>query len=169
MTNEKKFKHLVFILLIFGIILAYVGFIDGGNISRENARSIKGSLKDYRFDNLGRQRYDYTIYLNERPEPFQVTATLVDQFDRNGFEKSMQRNDTIELKYIVVSRLVFPDRNVLLSVKGKNDSFLSFEDSFKRTQSDSNFWKIIAVAVLAAGITILVVQRVREKVAITSF
>jgi len=164
MIRKVEFNYQVSILLIFGIILFYVGFIDRGKISREKIKIVKGTLKTYRFDNLGKQRYDYMICLNESSEAFKITAALVDQFDKKGFEERIKKYDALELTYFKVKRLIFPDRNVLLSIKDKNSNFLSFENSYQRMKNDNAFWKVISLFILIVGTTIFIVQRTREKV-----
>jgi hypothetical protein len=168
MTRKGKSRVLTVILFMLGIGMFYSGFIDGRRISRQNIKEIKGTLNAYRFDSLGRQRYDYKIHLNESSKSFQITAILVDYFDKSNFEKCINRNDTLEMAFIEIPGLIFPDRNILLSIKGNKRGFLFLENSFTVTKGEGDFARIFSVICLIAGLTIMILPRIRRKAAANS-
>jgi hypothetical protein len=163
MTIKGKNRLLTIILFMVGIGMFYGGFIDGRKISRQNIKEIKGTLNTFRFDSLGRQRYDYQIYLNESSKSFQITAILVDYFDKSNFKKSINKNDTLEMAYIEIPGLIFPDRNILLSINGNKKGFLSLEDSFVITKGEGDFARIFSVICLIASLIIMIVPKIRRK------
>jgi hypothetical protein len=154
---------------MFGIGMFYSGFIDGRQISRQNIKVFKGTLDTYRFDSLGRQRYDYKIYLNESSKSFQIAAILVGYFDKSNFKKSINKNDTLQMAFIEIPGLIFPDRNVLLSINGNKRDFLFLENSFAVTKGEGDFAGIFSVIFLIAGATIMIVPRIRKKRQSTEF
>jgi hypothetical protein len=165
MTRKGKNRFLTILLFMLGIVMFYSGFIDGRKISRQNIKEIKGTLNTYRFDSLGRQRYDYKIYLNESSKSFQITAILVDYFDKSNFEKCINSNDTLEMAFIEIPGIIFPDRNILLSIKSNKRGFLFLENSFAVTKGDGDFARIFSVICLIAGMTIMILPRIRRKAA----
>jgi len=168
MKRDRKYRLLTIILFMLGIGMFYSGFIDGARISRPNIKEIKGTLNTYRFDSLGRQRYDYKIYLNESSKSFQITAILVDYFNKSNFEKSINRNDTLEMAFIEIPGLIFPDRNILLSIKDNKRGFLFLENSFAVTKGEGDFVRFFSVIILIAGMTIMILPRIRRKAAANS-
>lgn len=168
MTTKGKNRFLTIILFTLGIGMFYSGFIDGRKISRQNIKEIKGTLNTYRFDSLGRQRYDYKIYLNESSKSFQITAILADYFDKSNFEKSINRNDSLEMAFIEIPGLIFPDRNILLSLKGNKRGFLFLENSFAVTKGEGDFARIFSIIFLIAGMTIMILPRIKRKAAANS-
>lgn len=163
-TKREKLYLLATTLLILGIGLCYSGFYDGTNYSKDKIKILKGTLRTFQFDDLGRSTYDYMIYLNESEKAFKISAPLIDSFDKNRFIESFSKNDSIEITFIELPGLIFPERNVLLSVKRKDKSFLWLEDSFARMKCDNLAMRILSPLFISLGITILIMLRKRKAV-----
>lgn len=168
-TKREKIKILAIVLLILGIGMFYSGFQDGTKFSKENIKVLKGTLRTFRFDDLGRSRYDYMIYLNESQKAFQITATLIDYFDKNRFIESFSKNDSIEIAFIELPGLILPDRNVLLSVKGHNNSLLWLNESYERMKNEGSILRILSPILIFGGIIILIIQKKRKAAANTQY
>jgi hypothetical protein len=161
--KRNKYRTLAIVLLIVAVGSFVGGFYNGQVINKNNIKLINGTLNSFYFKDMGRQRYDYMIYLNETNKPFQISATLVDYFNKNGFEQSMKSNDSICCSYLEIPGIIFKDRNVLLSIDSNNERFMLLDDSFDKLKSESGFLKYVSPISLFLGIVILIGLRKNDK------
>jgi hypothetical protein len=154
--KRRKYRTLAIVLLIVAIGFSYGGFYNGKVISEKNIKFIKGTVNSYKFTDMGRQRYDYMVYLNETNKSFQISATLVDYFDKAGFQNNIKPKDSIDLAYLFTPGLFVPDMNVLLSISSNNKNFLSINDSYKKLKNESTFCKYVSLISFVLVIVILI-------------
>jgi hypothetical protein len=124
-----------------------MSFHDDYYVTTDKIKSYKGTLNHYAFINktvfLSRA-HDYKVYLNERPEPFQIIVNFQGRFKMKEFEQYVHKNDTLELKY-ANSPVFFMDRDILLSIGSNNFEFLNARYSLDSLNDDSSSERYFSV------------------------
>ncbi len=157
--KRKKYKFGLIISITISVGFFLMGFSNGIFISDSSLKIDKGTLKSYTFDNLDRGRYGYFINLNETNKNFQIVASLVDNFDADGFRQTVNKNDSLELAFLETPLLFFLNKNDLVYIKSNDRIFLTKEYSLNKLKSDSSLSKYISLIAVIIAVIIFILQR----------
>ena|ERR1700690_2583500 len=172
MTKLDRYKLASNLSITAGIFfLLFAGLYHQHYYSIDRIKSFNGTLRSYSFEDwylfgAGRQHH-YLINLNESSIPFQIDAELLGNFNMQLFEKIIKQNDSLSLEYFYLPRLIFPERNVLVSIEGHQLYFLWKEKSLQVLSDGDNLALVFSIIFIAAGILlrwIVSTSTVRNKI-----
>lgn len=166
LTKEKRknYKTLLIGALVVAIGFFFGGFSNGFFVSEKSVKYVKGTLKSYAFNNMGREQYNYKIKINETNKNFQIVASLVDNFDIEGFQQLVKNNDSLELAFLETPIMFFLNKNDLIYIKSNNKVYLTKTYSFEKLKNESSFSQYISmISFLIAAVLFFVLRNDKTK------
>ena len=158
-----KFLHPKYWSIILGIG-AFIYFIHDGiaketTISKAELTTISGCLKDYKFiNNSGSkgQGRDYSIWLDNYKNPFQISADFLKVFQRENFLLNTNMGDSVIVTFPKkqIDRLNSAECVTLMSIQSKGKVYLSENDTLEieKHNGDSKGEFLLAFTILIAGL-----------------
>jgi hypothetical protein len=158
-----KFLNPKYWSIIFGII-AFVYFINDGikketNASETELKTINGCLKDYKFINNSGSRgqgNDYSIWLDNYKNPFQISADFLKVFQRRNFLLNTSIGDSVILTIPnkQIDRLNSAESVTLMSIKSKGKVYLNEFNTLEieKHNADSKGEFLLAFIFLIGGL-----------------
>ena len=154
------------------IIVAAGLFFIGLNLNKDKVNStsdlkeIKGTVQYYSFieEKEGRNHtYSYYIYLNEYIKPFQITADIVDWFDKVKFEHSVKQGDSLKMlisKYDY-NKIGSKEKAITFGIENDKKEFLNAENAIR--EYNSNVALSFGFAFVIVGLILLYLDIKRRK------
>jgi len=162
MKNKNLF---ISIILIFsGLFFISHYFLKDKVNSKLDLMEINGRLYDYSFkENRGirNHTFDYNIYLSEYSTRFQISADLVDGFNRIHFEQTVKTGDSLR---ILISqndykKISSKESTTVFGIENHNGIYMEAENSIR--VFNSTFTLYGGLAFIIAGI--LLIQKNKRK------
>ena len=154
------------------IIVAAGLFFIGLNLNKDKVNStsdlkeIKGTVQYYSFieEKEGRNHtYSYYIYLNEYIKPFQITADIVDWFDKVKFEHSVKQGDSLKMlisKY-EYTKIGSREKAIVFGIENDKKEFLNAEIAIR--EYNSNVTVFFGFAFVTVGLILFYKDIKRRK------
>ena len=164
MRNSNPFIDITIILAGLFFIGHYF-YKDNVN-SISDLKEIKGTVQYYSFkeDKGGRSHtYNYYIYLNEYLKPFQITADIVDWFNKEKFEHSVKQGDSLKMlisKY-EYTKIGSREKAIVFGIENDKKEFLNAEIAIR--EYNSNITVFFGFAFVTVGLILLYKDIKRRK------
>jgi hypothetical protein len=161
--KRRNYKIGAIVLFIVAVLTFIIGFYDAKCTSKENIKSIKGTLRSYWFNDLNRGGHDYMINLNESNKSFHISADLITNFNKDKFERNIFTNDSLYLSYLKLPGIILPESNELVSLRSSTIKFLALESSYNKLVNHNILIKYLSFAPLIIGLLLLNTLRIDKK------
>lgn len=162
MINKNLF---ICIILIFsGLFFISHYFLKDKVDSKLDLMKINGKLYDYSFKenrSIRSHTYDYNIYLSEYRTRFQISADLVDWFNRAHFEQTVKTGDSLR---ILISqndykKIRSKENAIVFGIENHNGIYMEAENSIRAYNSSLTLYG--GLVFIIAGI--LLIQKDKRK------
>jgi hypothetical protein len=97
--NDRKLTAAFFMIIVGFLFLGWY-FLKDKVKSKSDIVEIRGSLRDYSFaenEGLRNHTFSYFLYFNNYNNRFQISADIIDYFNKKYFEKTIKRGDTLKV------------------------------------------------------------------------
>jgi len=161
---KSKNLFINIILIVTGLLFISHYFLKDKVDSKLDLVEINGKLYDYSFEEyrgIKSHTYDYNICLNEYSTRFQISADLVDWFNKTYFEQTVKIGDSLR---ILISqndykKIRSKESVTVFGIENHNGIYMEADNSIREYNSSLTLYG--GLAFIIAGI--LLIQKDKRK------